>query len=158
MTEHILFESWGGILRVLVTGTLAYGALVVLLRISGKRTLSKMNAFDFVVTVALGSTLATILLNKQMPVLEGVAALALLIALQFVITWLSVRSDWVKHIAKSEPSLLLRDGILLNEAMHRERVTAEEIDAAIRESGAEDRKSVSCVVLESDGSLSVIRQ
>ncbi len=158
MTEPILFESWTGILRVLMVGTAAYAALVVMLRVSGKRTLSKMNAFDLVVTVALGSTLATVLLSKQVPLLEGVTGLALLIALQFVITFFSVRSDRVKRIVKSEPSLLLRDGTLLHDAMRRERVTAAEIDAAIRESGASDRSSVACVVLETDGSLSVIRQ
>ena len=156
MSEPIFFESWAGILRVLAIGTAAYMALIFMLRISGKRTLSKMNAFDLVVTVALGSTLATVLLSKQVPLLEGTTAFALLIALQFAITWASVCSDRVKHIVKSEPSLLLRDGTLLNEAVRRERVTAEEIDAAIRESGAADRNSVSCVVLETDGSLSVI--
>ena len=55
----MFFDSWAGLGRVLVVGVLAYSALVLLLRISGKRTLTKMNAFDLVVTVALGSTLAT---------------------------------------------------------------------------------------------------
>ena len=60
----MLFDSWAGLGRVVLIGTLAYGALVLLLRISGKRTLSKLNAFDLVVTVALGSTLATVLLSN----------------------------------------------------------------------------------------------
>lgn len=58
------FISWEGVVRVLVTSVLAYVGLVLLLRISGKRTLTKLNAFDLVVTVALGSTLATILLSN----------------------------------------------------------------------------------------------
>ena len=76
---------------MLIVGTLAYAALILLLRASGNRTLSKMNAFDFVVTVALGSTLATMLLSADVALAEGVVALALLIGLQFVITWLSAR-------------------------------------------------------------------
>jgi hypothetical protein len=56
----MFFESWSGLGRVLVVGVLAYGALVFVLRVSGKRTLSKMNAFDLIVTVALGSTIATV--------------------------------------------------------------------------------------------------
>ena len=91
----------------MVVGVLAYVALVFLLRISGKRTLSKMNAFDFVVTVALGSTLATILLSKDVPLAEGVLAFALLIALQYVIAWFSVRSRTVSRFVKAEPTLLL---------------------------------------------------
>lgn len=82
---------------------LAYGALVFLLRVSGKRTLSKMNAFDLIVTVALGSTFATVLLSKDVALLEGALAFALLIVLQFVLTWLSVRSKAVQGFVKSEP-------------------------------------------------------
>ena len=65
------FGSWDGLVRVVVGGVAAYAFLVALLRVSGKRTLSKLNAFDLVVTVALGSTLATVLLSKDVPVVEG---------------------------------------------------------------------------------------
>ncbi len=72
-----------GLLRILIVGPLAYILLIVILRTSGKRTLSKLNAFDFVVTVALGSTLATVLLSKDVPLIEGVLAFAVLAILQF---------------------------------------------------------------------------
>ncbi len=78
----MFFDSWQGIGRVIVVGTLAYAALITILRISGKRTLTKMNAFDLVVTMALGSTLATIVLSKDVALAEGVVAFALLAALQ----------------------------------------------------------------------------
>jgi uncharacterized membrane protein YcaP (DUF421 family) len=61
----VLFSSWADLGRVLVVGPLAYVSLVLFLRVSGKRTLTKLNAFDLVVTSALGSTLATILLSKS---------------------------------------------------------------------------------------------
>ena len=102
----MFFDNWFGLLRVLVITPLAYLALISLLRVSGKRTLSKMNAFDFVVTVALGSTFATIILSSDVALIEGVLAFFMLIASQFVITWLSVRSEAVKRFVKSEPSLL----------------------------------------------------
>lgn len=54
----MLFQGWPGLARTAVVGSMAYAGLVLFLRISGKRTLSKLNAFDLVVTVALGSTLA----------------------------------------------------------------------------------------------------
>jgi uncharacterized membrane protein YcaP (DUF421 family) len=59
------FDTWSDVLRVLAVGAAAYGALVPPLRVSGKRTLAKLNAFDWVVSVALGSTLATILLSSD---------------------------------------------------------------------------------------------
>ncbi len=84
--RSVFFSSADTLWRTLVVSLVAYLCLVVLLRVSGKRTLSKMNAFDFVVTIALGSTLATILLNKDTSLAEGVMALGLLVGLQFLIT------------------------------------------------------------------------
>ena len=84
--------------------------VLLLLRVSGKRTLTKMNAFDLVVTVALGSTLATVLLTKSVALAEGLTAFVLLIFLQFVLTWLSVRSRAVSRLVKSEPTLLVYQG------------------------------------------------
>ena len=152
----MLFDSWSGIGRVLLVGTLAYVALVALLRISGKRTLSKMNAFDLVVTVALGSTLATVLLSKSVALAEGLAAFAVLILLQYLVARLSVRSRAFSALVKSEPRLLLSDGRYLEGAMREERVVQEEVLAAIRSSGFSDPGEVAAVVLETDGSFSVI--
>ncbi|TKA94364.1 DUF421 domain-containing protein [Cereibacter changlensis] len=152
----MLFDSWRGLARVVIVGLAAYGALILMLRASGKRTLSKMNAFDLVVTVALGSTLATVLLNRSVPLAEGVLALALLVYLQYAITWASVRSERFQSLIKSEPSLLVHDGAYLDQALKRQRVTREEVQAALRESGKTDLAGIASVVLETDGTLSVI--
>ncbi|MFP3942984.1 MAG: DUF421 domain-containing protein, partial [Alphaproteobacteria bacterium] len=97
----MLFDGWNGIGRTILVGLLAYVVLILLLRISGKRTLSKMNAFDLVVTVALGSSLATVLLSKDVALSEGVIAFAVLIGAQFAITWMSVRSGGFRKVVKS---------------------------------------------------------
>lgn len=78
----MIYDSWNDLVRVLTMAALAYLTLIAVVRVSGERTLSKMNAFDLVITVALGSTLATTLLNRQVALLEGVVALALLVALR----------------------------------------------------------------------------
>ncbi len=154
----MFFESWAGLGRVVLVGALAYVALVLLLRVSGKRTLSKMNAFDLVVTVALGSTLATVLLSKDVALAEGVVAFALLIALQYVIAWLSVRSSTISRLVKAEPTLLVHRGRFLESAMRAERITREEILAVLRSHGIADTDTVAAVVLETDGSISILAQ
>ena len=151
----MFFQGWSGIGRTVVVGALGYLALVVFLRISGKRTLAKLNAFDLVVTVALGSTLAAILLDASVALAEGVAAFATLIALQFAVTYGSVRQPRFARLVRSEPTILVRDGEEVATAMRRERITREEIDSAIRANGGQDIAEVSLVVLESDGTLSV---
>lgn len=152
----MFFDGWAGLLRVLIVGVCAYGALVVFLRISGKRTLAKLNAFDLVVTVALGSTLSSIILTKSVALLEGLLALALLIFLQLVITWLSVRSRRFKSLIKSEPTLLLYEGEFLDDAMRMQRVTRDDLLSAVRSQGAGDLSAIAAVILETDGSISVV--
>lgn len=154
----MFFDNWSGLIRVVIVGVLVYLALIVLLRVSGKRTLSKWNAFDFVVTIALGSTLATALLSNKVALAEGIAGLALLIALQFLITWLSARLPAIQQLVKSEPTLLLHHGQYLTSAMQQQRVTASEVRAAIRARGIAAVEDVEAVVLETDGTFSVIRR
>lgn len=156
--EAIFFNGWFTLLRTAVVGILAYVALVLFLRVSGKRTLAKMNAFDLVVTVSLGSTLATIALSADVALAQGLLALALLIGLQFAITWSSVRWGWVRRMVTGEPSLLLFRGQFLESALRRTRLTEEEVRAAVRSQGLPAIEEVEAVVLETDGSLSVIRR
>ncbi len=153
----MFFDNWGGLVRVVVVGVCAYVALLLLLRASGKRTLAKLNAFDFVVTVALGSTLATVLLSSDVALTEGVLAMAVLVTMQFLVAWLSVRSRRVEGLVKSEPTLIYRSGFL-HAPMRRMRVTEDEIRQAARAAGHAGLDEVSAVVLENDGSLSILSE
>ena len=146
----------GSVARAAMTAVLAYTALVALVRISGKRTVAKWNAFDLIVTVALGSALATTILSGDVPLLTGVAVFAVLVALQFVITWTSVRLPFVRGVVKSTPALIVCQGRFLEEQMRTERVTEDEVLAAVRGRGFGDLRTVEAVVLETDGSFSVI--
>ena len=154
----MFFDGWFSLFRVLVVGTCAYVALVCLLRVSGKRTLSKLNAFDLVVTVALGSTFATVLLSKDVALLEGVLAFAMLIGFQFVVAWLSVRWPAFGGLVKSEPRLLYYRGQFLRDAMRKERITEGEVLAAVRAQGIAAIEEVEAVVLETASNLSVLKQ
>jgi uncharacterized membrane protein YcaP (DUF421 family) len=152
----MFLQSWSDLVRVAVVGVMVYPGLIVVLRLSGKRTLAKMNAFDLIVTVALGSTLATILLSRDVSLAEGMAALVLLVVLQLAATWLSVRSRRIRAVLKSEPTLLVRDGQLLEHALRAQRITDGEIRQAVRSQGIGGMDQVAAVVLETDGTLSVI--
>ena len=156
--ELVFFNGWSSLFRILVIGLLAYTTLVLFLRVSGNRTLSKMNAFDLIVTVALGSTLATVLLSKDVALADGAVAMGLLISLQFIITWASVRFSWVRRLVTGEPLMLLYQGEYLPHSLRKARVTKAEVLAAIRGSGVSDVAAVQAVVLETDGSLSVVKR
>lgn len=150
------FESWQSLAHTAISAVLAYMALLVLLRVSGKRTLSKLNAFDLVVTVALGSTLASVITSERLPLANGVLALALLIFLQFLVAWAIARWKPMRDVVKSEPTLLFYGGQFIDSAIRESRLNREEIRAIIRSSGSEDIRRIQAVVLETDGSFSVI--
>ena len=153
----VLVGGWTPLARTVVVGVLGYLALVALLRISGKRTLSKFNAFDFVVTVALGSTLATMLLSQQVSLAQGIMTFLVLLGMQFVMTWLSVRSERFQGLIKAEPALVLHRGRILKDAMRRERVTPEELLAAARSNGIASIEDVEAAVLETDGTITIVQ-
>ena len=150
------FDSWSDIVRVALVGGAGYLTVLLVLRVSGKRTLAKLNAFDLVVTVALGSTLATILLSKDVSWSEGATALAGLALLQYVVAEVAARFPGTRAVVTARPTLLVRDGRLLLGAMRSQRVAPAEIRQALRASGTADLSSVAAVVLETDGSLAVL--
>lgn len=152
----MLFDSWQDMQQIFIVGTLAYLALVLLLRMFGKRTLAKMNAFDFIVTVAFGSILASTILSQTTSLAEGVLAFALLALLQYLVAWSSVRFKAVQKLVNAEPTLLLHQGELLSSALLKQRVAPEEVRAAVREQSIAQLDDVEAVILETNGEFSVL--
>ncbi|XAS65584.1 DUF421 domain-containing protein [Pseudarthrobacter sp. So.54] len=152
------FDSWAEILRVLIIGSVSYTALVVVLRVSGKRTLGQLNAFDFIVTVAIGSTLATILLSSDVAFFEGLTALALLAGLQFVVAWASAHVPGARAAVTARPVALVISGELRHDQLRRNRLSESEVLQAVRSTGSGDLSDVAAVVLETNGTISVIPQ
>jgi uncharacterized membrane protein YcaP (DUF421 family) len=154
----MFFHDWASIGHIAVLGLLGYLAMVGVIRIMGKRALSKFDAFDFIVTVALGSLLANIVVSKSLTVADGVAAIVVLLGAQYVVVLLSCRWDIFENVVRSEPSMLFYRGQFLREMMRREKVTEKEIVSAMRIAGIPAIEDVEAVVLERDGTLSALRR
>lgn len=150
------FESWYRLGALLLAGVVAYTFLVLVLRVSGKRTLAKLNAFDFVVTIALGSVLATVVVSREVPVAEGLTALGLLVLLQLLVALVSTWWPPSRALVTARPTALLVDGRVRQDEMRRCRVTVEEVASAVRGNGSGSLADIDVVVLETDGSMSVI--
>lgn len=155
--ENIFFESWSRFWDVALMTVISFIILFLFIRISGKRTLAKFNAFDFVVTVALGSTL-TYMMLAMVPLAEGVLVLLLIIALQYILAKLAQKSDKAEEIINSSPHLLFYKGKYLKDNMDKEAITVEEIYAVIRQAGVEKIDEVLAVVIELNGEISVVKK
>lgn len=152
----MFFNNWQTIVETLILATLAYIGVVAFLRISGKRTLSQMDAFDLVVTVAVGSILATIILDKKVVLLQGLTAALVLILLQVLAAWLAIKSDTLKKIIKAEPELLFYKGHYCEKVLKQKRILKEEILHSARSNGINSLDKVEAAILEPDGSISFV--
>lgn len=155
--ESWIFSTWESIARLAFICFFAYVGLIIILRISGARTLSQLNAFDFVVTVALGSILASVILNKNTPLTEGLAALGFLVFLQYIVSFLSVRFRMIRRIIKSDPVLLFYNGSFINETLNDKRITEDEVLQMLRSDGIASLEDITAVILETNGKYSVIK-
>jgi uncharacterized membrane protein YcaP (DUF421 family) len=157
MQSGMFADGWQPIIRVLVVGTLSYIAVVALLRYFGKRALSKMNAFDIVVTVAVGSAFASAVMSKQVTLLDGIVAFVLLLSLQRLFAALSTHLGWFGRYLKAQPLLLIYRGVILWNEAKKEQLGELEILGGLRSQGVAAIEDVLAMVLEPDGTFSVVK-
>ena len=130
--------------------------MVVFVRLAGLRAFSKMSSYDFAVTVAFGSMLASAIFTEGLTLVKGAVALGSLFLVQWVFGLVRSRSQAVRDAADNRPVILMRDGVLDREALRQTRVTESEVQAKLREANALDLSKVRAVVLETTGDVSVL--
>jgi uncharacterized membrane protein YcaP (DUF421 family) len=150
------FESWTALLRIAVFSAVTYVALTALIRLYGKRTISKMNPGDFVITVAIGSVAGSMIVFTEVPVANGLAALASLLGMQFIAERMTSRWPRLRRVVDGSPMLLVHRGELLRANMAAENVDEEDIFVALRKKGFARLDEVEAVVLEIGGGFSVV--
>jgi len=145
------------IVRGVVLGTMAMLWIVLLVRITGLRSFSKMTSFDFVMTVAMGSLLAGAAQASSWAGFgQAIAAMAGLFVLQWLLARMRKSSDVVEVVLQNEPVLLMRNGEFCEDAMQRTRVARSDVLAKLREANVLAMSEVRAVVLETTGDVSVL--
>ncbi|HEX5476078.1 MAG TPA: YetF domain-containing protein [Vicinamibacterales bacterium] len=152
----MFFHGWASIGRGVLLATCVYLVLLAALRVLGARALAKMSAYDLVVTIALGSLIASIPLTEQISLADGLAVIATYLLLQYALSWWDNKSKRVRRAVKEHPHVVLWEGRLLQEALDRVKVTEEEVRAAVRSAGHGSLGDIQAVVLENDGQWSVV--
>jgi len=155
--ENLFFKDWESLYHIAICASISYIVLFIFIRISGKRTLAKLNAFDFVVSVTLGSTLSSMILAK-VTIAEGSVALLIIIILQYILAWFAKQSETMEEVINSEPTLLFYNGKFLHDAMLKEVITEEEIYSEIRKVKIENMEDVRAVIMELNGEITVVKK
>ena len=154
MFSDQIWTSWTDAAAVIVSAILMVVATIVIIRVAGLRSLSKMSSFDFAVTVAIGSIIASVVATST-PVANGVLGVGALLGVQAVIALMRQRTGLDAAIDNT-PVLLMRDGEFFEVAMASVRVTRSDVIAKLREANVLQLDAVRAVVLETTGDISVL--
>ncbi|NNJ27237.1 DUF421 domain-containing protein [Alienimonas chondri] len=151
-----LFKGWPVLFRVAVSSVGLYVLTLCLFRLQGTRTTSKMNNFDWIVTIASGSIFGSAVVSDAVTLSQAFVAFIVLMACQWVVTKLSALYPKFYDLVAASPALLFHEGKFLDDRLVQERVTRDEVLSAVRSAGVKDLSEVSAVVLEADGTLTVL--
>ena len=140
---------------IILTAIGIYIAIIIFTRIAGKRSFSKMSSFDFAMTVALGSMVATTVLSKSVSLWEGVVGIAAIYVLQLFVAILR-RFKIVQNAVDNGPLMLMDGQTILHENLKKARVTEADLRSKLREANVIRLKEVRAVIFEATGDISVL--
>jgi len=138
-----------------VRTTVVYLVLIAAVRLMGKRQIGQLEASEFVVTM-LAANLATLPIeDPDFPLSTGLASILTVLALELVLSMVSMRSVWLRKLLCGKPVILIENGKILRENLRRTRVHLDELTEHLRQREVLDITTVRYAILETDGSLSV---
>ena len=141
---------------VVLRTAVVYLFLVTVLRISGKREVGQMSVLELVVILVISDAVQNSMVGENTSLWGGLVAVSTLLVLDIGLKALSSRLPFLRRAIAGEPRLLVRDGRILKQALRREGIDEDEIQAAVRSHGLERIEDVKIAILETDGSISVI--
>lgn len=133
-----------------------FTVIIIITRIFGLRTFAKMSSFDFASTIAVGSILASIIINKNQSILKGILALLCIIGFQTLFSFLVRRNDWFKYLFTNKPQMLMKDGVIFYENLKSCNIGVSDLMGKLREANVHKLSEVQAVVFESTGDISVL--
>ncbi len=155
LMEKWFTTTWESLLAISISTLAIYIAVIVLTRIFGKRSFSKMSSFDFAMTVAVGSVIATTILSKSVSLLDGIFALFLIYLYQLAAALLRKWKPFRRAI-DNEPLLLMDGDKILEDNLLKARVTEGDLRSKLREANVLQLSQVRAVVFETTGDIVVL--
>ena len=154
----MFLDSPWRLLEIGLISVLLYTALIVSLRISGKRTLGDYTVYDWIISITIGSIAASTIVMRDTPLLNGYAGMLFFIVLQTLTAYLSVKSERFRRHLQGNPTLLYYKGHYLEDAMKRTRVTRTDISQSVRLKAGKSPDQVEAIVLEKNGKIALIEK
>jgi uncharacterized membrane protein YcaP (DUF421 family) len=142
--------------ELITRAVLVYGALLVMIRIAGKRDVGQLSVFDLLVILLIAEGVSSSIQGGNESVTGGIIIVAVILVLNRLIAFAGDRVPAFGRLVEGTPTEIVRDGRMLHRNMHKESITEDELMTAIRGHGVDDLSKVQRAVLETDGTISVI--
>ncbi|KAA9015741.1 DUF421 domain-containing protein [Niallia endozanthoxylica] len=137
---------------------LSFLILFVLARILGKKQISQLTFFDYVVGIAIGDMASTISIDPSMHFLDGVIGLVVYTALSLLFIYGALKSFKIRELVESSPSILVKNGKIMEESLAKHKLTYDDLLNGLRVQGAFSLSEVELAILETDGQISVMKK
>ena len=151
-----IFSSFDILWPTLISACLVYVIIIIYTRIFGLRSFSKMSSFDFAMTIAIGSLLASTAVNKSTTIFQGGIALLALFFLQTAIAFLRRKFTWFSQAVDNKPILLMRDSKILHKNLKKVHLSEDDLRSKLREANVLNYSQVKAVIFETTGDVSVL--
>ena len=152
------FDLSNPLLNIVARTAIIYLALLVGLRLTGKRQVGQFTPFDLLLLLLLSNAVQNAMVGPDTSVAGGLIAAGTLFAANGIVAAVVRRSHHAARVVEGTPTLLIRHGKIITENLEREGFTEEDLRRALREHGVQDEKLVRAAILEVDGSISVLRE
>lgn len=153
--EKWLQTSPESIKNIVLCAVGIYVIVIVFTKIAGKRSFSKMSSFDFAITIAIGSILASTILSSSVSLIDGAVGLASVYVLQLLVASLR-RFPAFQKVVDNSPLLLMDEEKILEENLKKAHVTRSDLYSKLREANVLQFSQVKAVVFEATGDISVL--
>lgn len=144
------------ILYIIVRFISIYIVALAIVRFMGKRALGQLSLFDLVIMAGIGDVIVVVGLEKQVSFIKGVSILLVLGGLELFFSMLSYRSKSLAKLLEGKPTLLVDDGVMLEDNMAKEHISYSDLRQELRQQGVVKIAQVSKAVLEACGKISII--
>ena len=141
---------------IFVRTVILYFAILISMRIMGKRQLGEMEISEFIVAALIADLAATPLQDIGIPLLNGLVPIIIMFCFEIIIAGLNMRSVKLRKLTYGRPEIIIRNGRIIREAMQKNRFTLDELMQELRAQGLTDTAQVEYAVLETNGQLSII--
>lgn len=142
----------------IIRAAVVYIAVIILLRLGGKRQIGQMGTGEFVAILLISNAVQNSMNGGDNSITAGLILAAVIILLSVIVAFLTYKSPKLEGIIQGQPTTLIEDGHIITKNLEKELLNPHELREILRRQGIHDISDIKSAILESDGNISITKQ